>query len=271
MDTIWQEVAVRMAAFNWQEVAMAFAALSWQEMASAVVAMLLGLLVFSATGFGIGMVATPVLLLAHEPQSAIVIPATLGWVMGLWIMYKSWRDVPLRDILPVSIASLFGAPFGVYILSTADSSVLSIAIAALIILFAIGSFFKVEKEIPYSKPVGILAGLVVGVLLPTTGVAGSLVMLYLMTKQWERHTVRAAMAFFLVMLMTFSIALFWWWGLFTPERIALSGIAVIPAAIGVALGAILIKRINEQVFQYAVIGIIIFSSVIAIGLELSKL
>ena len=96
-----------------------------------------------------------------------------------------------------------------YILSNADASVLSIVIAAFIILFAVGSFFKVERELPYSTPIGILAGLVVGVLLPTTGVAGSLVMLYLMTKQLGTpHTVRAAMAFFLVMLMTsVSIAL----------------------------------------------------------------
>ena len=248
-----------------------FADISWMEAIAAAVAMLLGTTVFSATGFGIGMIATPVLLIAHEPQSAIVIPGSLGLLTGLWIMWKSWRDVPLRQILPVSIPSWFGAPIGVYILSTADARILSIAIAVLIILFAIGSFYKVERELPFSTPLGVIAGFAVGVLLPTTGVAGSLVMLYLMTRQWERQTVRAAMAFFLTTLMIMSIFFFWYNGLYTQERLALIGIAVIPAALGLALGAIIIKRINERVFQYAVIGIIIFSSVVAIGLELRNL
>ena len=152
--------------------------LGWLEAAVAIVALFLGCTVFSATGFGIGMVSTPVLLLAHGPQSAIIVPGTLGMGVAVWIIWKSWRDVPFRQIIPISIASVVGSPIGVYILSNANASVLSIVIAAFIILFAIGSFFKLDRELPYSTPLGILAGFVVGVLLPTTGVAGSLVMLY---------------------------------------------------------------------------------------------
>ena len=147
---------------------------------------------------------------------------------------------------------------------------LSIGIAVLIILFAIGSFVKIEKEIPYSKQVGIAAGFIVGVLLPTSGVAGSLVMLFLMTRNWERQTVRAAMAFFLVSLMAFTVVLFALYGLYTPLRLTLIGIVAIPAVIGFLLGAMLIKRINERVFGNLVIGIIIVSSILVVVKEVSK-
>ena len=245
--------------------------ISWLEAAVAMAAMFLGATVFSATGFGIGMVSTPIMLLAHGPQSAIIVPGTMGMVIAVWIIWKSWRDVPFRQIIPISLASVAGSPIGVYILSNADASVLSIVIAAFIILFAIGSFFKLERELPYSTPVGILAGFIVGVLLPTTGVAGSLVMLYLMTKNWERQTVRAAMAFFLMILTTVSVAQFALAGLYTMERLTLIGAAAAPALIGLALGALIIRRINERAFQYAVIGIIIFSSIVAIAQELVKI
>ena len=245
--------------------------IGWMEAVVVVVALLLGCTVFSATGFGIGMVSTPIMLLAHEPQSAIVIPGTLGMFVGYWIIWNSWRDVPFKQIIPIALAAVVGSPIGVYILSNADASVLSIVIAAFIILFAVGSFFKLERELPYSTPLGILAGFIVGVLLPTTGVAGSLVMLYLMTKNWERRTVRAAMAFFLVVLTSVAVVQFALHGLYTPERVTLLGIAAVPMLIGLALGAFIIKRINERVFQYAVIGIIIFSSIVAIGQELVNL
>ena len=244
--------------------------LGWLEAIVVVIAMLLASTVFSATGFGIGMISTPLMLLVYEPQTVIVVAGTAGLGIGLWIISKSWRDVPFREILPITIAALCGAPIAVFILKTADSSVLSIGIAVLIILFAIGSFVKIEKEIPYSKQVGIAAGFIVGVLLPTSGVAGSLVMLFLMTRNWERQTVRAAMAFFLVSLMAFTVVLFALYGLYTPLRLTLIGIVAIPAVIGFLLGAMLIKRINERVFGNLVIGIIIVSSIIVVVKEVSK-
>ena len=244
--------------------------LGWLEAIVVIFAMLLASTVFSATGFGIGMISTPLMLLVYEPQTVIVVAGTAGLGVGVWIISKSWRDVPFREILPITIAALCGAPIAVFILKTADSSVLSIGIAVLIILFAIGSFVKIEREIPYSKQVGIAAGFIVGVLLPTSGVAGSLVMLFLMTRNWERQTVRAAMAFFLVSLMAFTVVLFALYGLYTPLRLTLIGIVVIPAVIGFLLGAMLIKRINERVFGNLVIGIIIVSSIVVVVKEVSK-
>ena len=244
--------------------------LGWLEAIVVIFAMLLASTVFSATGFGIGMISTPLMLLVYEPQTVIVVAGTAGLGIGVWIISKSWRDVPFREILPITIAALCGAPIAVFILKTADSSVLSIGIAVLIILFAIGSFVKIEREIPYSKQVGIAAGFIVGVLLPTSGVAGSLVMLFLMTRNWERQTVRAAMAFFLVSLMAFTVVLFALYGLYTPLRLTLIGIVAIPAVIGFLLGAMLIKRINERVFGNMVIGIIIVSSIIVVVKEVSK-
>ena len=244
--------------------------LGWIEGTVVVLAMLLASTVFSATGFGIGMISTPLMLLVYEPQTVIVVAGTAGLGIGVWIISKSWRDVPFKEVLPITIAALCGAPIAVFILTTADSSILSIGIAVLIILFAIGSFVKVEREIPYSTPVGIAAGFIVGVLLPTSGVAGSLVMLFLMTKKWERQTVRAAMAFFLLALMSFSIILFALNGLYTPLRLTLIGVIIIPSVVGIAIGSFLMRRLNERVFNMSVIGIIIVSSVLVLAKEASK-
>ena len=244
--------------------------LEWLGAIVVALALFFGSTVFSATGFGIGMIATPIMLLVYEPQTVIVVAGTGGFGIGVWIISKSWRDIPFKQVLPITIAALCGAPIAVFILKNAESSVLSIGIAVLIILFAIGSFVKVEREIPYATPIGVITGFIVGVLLPTSGVAGSLVMLLLMTKKWERQTVRAAMAFFLLALMGFSIILFALNGLYTPIRLTLIGITIIPIVAGIALGAMLMTRLNESVFKYMITGIIIVSGVIVLMKEASK-
>ena len=264
--------------------------LGWLEAVVVVFAMLLASTVFSATGFGIGMISTPLMLLVYEPQTVIVVAGTAGLGIGVWIISKSWRDVPFREVLPITIAALCGAPIAVFILTTADSSILSIGIAVLIILFAVATITNFQPNIEplreiginlnlsrskalrvsYLTMLGVAIGFIVGVLLPTSGVAGSLVMLFLMTKKWEHRTVRAGMAFFLLALMSFSIILFALNGLYTPLRLTLIGIIIIPSVVGIAIGSFLMRRLNERIFNMTVIGIIIVSSVLVLAKEASK-
>ena len=52
--------------------------LGWLEAIVVIFAMLLASTVFSATGFGIGMISTPLMLLVYEPQTVIVVAGTAG-------------------------------------------------------------------------------------------------------------------------------------------------------------------------------------------------
>ena len=96
--------------------------LGWFETLISALALFFGSLVFSATGFGIGMIATPIMLIAYEPQTVIVVSGTVGLGVGLWIVSKSWRDIPFGEILPITIAAVCGAPFAITILKTAYSA-----------------------------------------------------------------------------------------------------------------------------------------------------
>ena len=58
--------------------------IGWIEAAVSIVALFLASIVFSATGFGIGMISTPIMLLVYEPQTVIVVAGTadLAWEYG---------------------------------------------------------------------------------------------------------------------------------------------------------------------------------------------
>ena len=80
-------------------------------------------------------------------------------------------------------------------LEFADPGIMRIGISVLVLMLAATATFNFQREFPYSKVVGVLAGLAVGVVLPAFGVGGPLVTLYLLTRNWQRESVRAAMTF----------------------------------------------------------------------------
>ena len=230
--------------------------------------MFLGCTALSATGFGIGMVAMPGLLFVLEPQTAVVVLNTVAIAVEAWIVVQARKDIPFREVLPIVVAGVLGVPLAVIILKFADPGIMRIGISLLIIGLAGTAAINFQRDFPYSKAVGILAGFGVGVVLPAFGVGGPLVTLFLLTRNWRRQSIRAAMAFYLLALDVFGIAGYAIAGLYTAERLSLIAIMVIPMLLGLGLGALILKFMSERVFRYAVVTLIISSSGLVLVKEL---
>lgn len=232
--------------------------------------MFLGCTALSATGFGIGMVAMPGLLFVLEPQTAVVVLNTVAIAVEGWIVVQARKEIPYREVLPVVVAGALGVPFAVYILKFADPGAMRIGISLLIILLAATAAFNFQKDFRYSKAVGILAGFAVGVVLPAFGVGGPLVTLYLLTRNWGRQSVRAAMAFFLFTLDVFGISGYAVAGLYTEERLILIALMAIPMLLGLGLGAVILRVMSERVFRFSVVTVIVLSSLLVLVREVAS-
>ena len=230
----------------------------------------LGCTALSATGFGIGMVAMPGLLFVLEPQTAVVVLNTISIALEAWIVVQSRKDIPFREVLPIATAGALGVPFAIYILKYADPQIMRVGIAVLILILAAIGTTNFRRDIPYSGVVGVSAGFVVGVVLPAFGVGGPLVALYFLTRNWQRRSVRAGMAFYLLALDVFGITGYAAAGLYTTERVALIALMVIPMLAGLGLGAVLLNLMSERVFRYVVVTIIVSSSMLVLVRELTS-
>ncbi len=233
--------------------------------------MFLGCTALSATGFGIGMVAMPGLLFVLEPQTAVVMLNTVAIAVEAWIVVQARRDIPFREVLPIVVAGALGVPFAVLILKFADPGVMRIGISLLVLTSAAIATFRLRREFPYSKIVGVIAGLTVGIVLPAFGVGGPLVTLYLLTRSWRRQSVRAAMAFFLLTLDVFGIAGYAVAGFYTAERMTLIALMMIPMLGGLGLGALILRLMSERIFRYAAVSLIVSSSALVLVKELLRL
>ena len=238
--------------------------MSTHQLGIAALMMFLGCTALSATGFGIGMVAMPGLLFVLEPQTAVVVLNTVAIAVEAWIVIQARKDIPFREVLPIVVAGALGVPFAVLILKFADPGIMRIGISLLIMVLAATAALNIQRDFPYSKAVGILAGFVVGVVLPAFGVGGPLVTLYLLTRSWGRQSVRAAMAFYLFALDVFGISGYAVAGLYTAERLNLIALMVIPMLLGLGLGTVVLRVMSERVFRYAVVTIIISSSALVL-------
>ena len=104
------------------------------DLAVSAVMMFAGSTVLSTLGFGIGVSTTPVLLMALDAQTVVVTVNTLSVAVFVLTLTQTRRYLPVREMMPVTMAGLLGVPLGVWILSSASESALRISITALIIL-----------------------------------------------------------------------------------------------------------------------------------------
>ena len=238
------------------------------DLAVSAVMMFAGSTVLSTLGFGIGVSTTPVLLMALDAQTVVVTVNTLSVAVFALTLTQTRRYLPVREMMPVTIAGLLGVPLGVWILSSASESALRISITALIILLTIAFVFRTRVGIRVPRPLGPVVGFVVGLLLISLGIGGPLVVLFLLSREWTRHVVRASLAFYFLVVELSGVIGYGVAGLFTEERISLILIVTVPTLLGFALGSFLVGRMSERVFQHAVVAVIIVTSVMVLGREI---
>ncbi|MCI0868540.1 MAG: sulfite exporter TauE/SafE family protein [Chloroflexi bacterium] len=246
-------------------------ALSFLQTLVVVLATLAGSTVLASLGFGIGMVATPVLLLVLDPQTAVVMLNAVSVPITGLLVWQTRRHLNVRDSLPIILLGLAGALVGAYVLSTSGDRVLRLSIVVLIILLAAATAFnpaRLRGRVPYPKVVGGLIGFFVGVMLGSLAIGGPLLVLFVLSRGWDRHSIRAFLSLYLFVIMVSATVGYIPAGLFTQERTMLTLVALPPALLGFWLGSRLAGRMNEGLFRRVAIGVIVASSVSVLVREL---
>ncbi|MCH8827318.1 MAG: sulfite exporter TauE/SafE family protein [Chloroflexi bacterium] len=246
-------------------------ALSLLQTLVVVLATLAGSTVLASLGFGIGMVATPVLLLVLAPQTAVVMLNAVSVPITGLLVWQTRRHLNVRDSLPIILLGLAGALVGAYVLSTSGDRVLRLSIVVLIILLAAATAFnpaRLRERVPYPKVVGGFIGFFVGLMLGSLAIGGPLLVLFVLSRGWDRHSIRAFLSLYLFVIMVSATVGYIPAGLFTQERTMLTLVALPPALLGFWLGSRLAGRMNEGLFRRVAIGVIVASSVSVLVREL---
>ena len=87
---------------------------------------LLGSLLQSATGMGLGLLVAPVLLLVMDSVAAVTVAVVLNLLVSAALLPAERRDVAVPSLLPLLAGCLLGIPAGLWVLDSVDLDTLKL-------------------------------------------------------------------------------------------------------------------------------------------------
>jgi len=223
------------------------------------------------TGFGAGLLVGPVLTLFLEPKLVVLIIMFTGIANLLFVVHNARRHIYAARALPLIIPAIIGVPLGTYILHEVASSVTSLAIACISIIFSMvllmGYYRPIKREAAASLGFGFMSG----VMSAAVGMGGPPLVLFLSNQRWPKEIFRGTTAILFLLTGTLSIILYVIAGIATYSRV-ISGASLIPAGIiGFFVGNILFQRVSAMIFLKISLSLILVAGLTSLFINLSEI
>lgn len=228
-----------------------------------------GATVMGTVGFGIVLVAAPVVLLYLEPQQTVVVLNGLTAILMAMVLMRTWRYLEVRASFGLVLGGLAATPIGVLALNAASAGVLRVTIAVVIIILALFSLTNFQLPFAQRRPAGPLFGFLTSLSVTTIGIGGPIGAVYVIAQRWKAETVRAVLALFFLASDTMAFALYAATGLVGRDTLANVGAMIPGLVIGFGLASVLVTRINDRIFRYAVVAVIVVAGGVMLTREFS--
>ena len=223
------------------------------EMAGVLGALFLASTVRSAIGFGMGMIAMPLLGFVIDLQAATPLLTLLAFVMSIIIVGRDWRKVDWRSLRSLGAGLVLGIPVGVIVLARAPREPILNALACVVIVFAVFRLFW-RRPLPLRPNLGwdLSLGFLSGSLSAAFGIGGPPLIAYAMLRDWDPPTFRATMHGLSLATGVFVLIGHGAAGLWTPDVLRLFAYGLPAMLVGLLIGRRLNRVLDREVFRTAV-------------------
>jgi uncharacterized membrane protein YfcA len=233
------------------------------ETAWCALALAAGYAVRAVSGFGAGVIATPLLTFVLPLPVTVPLITVIGMFQSLRQVVKDRRLVEWRRIAIFVPGSLAGVLIGLYVFKAVDQVLLARALGAYILAYAAYSLLgdKVlfrDLALPrwLVHPVAAVGGFVATIF---GGLAGAIYATYLDALRLSKGAFRATMSATLLVLAVARSVGYVAAGVFRVEDAILIAASFLPVAIGTMLGDRLHDRLDPAAFRRAV-GVLLVAS-----------
>lgn len=210
----------------------------------------------SAFGFGEALVAVPLLAFFLPLTVAAPLAVLLSITIAAVVVVQDWKHIHLGSAAGLVVATVFGIPLGLLVLTHVPQGIVKAGLGALIVLFAAyslvaGDAMQLEKE---HRPLLLLSGFVAGILGGAYGMNGPPLVLYGSLRRWSPQHFRATLQAYFLPASVLCMAGYWSTGLWTrtvTQDYLLSLPVMLPA---VFLGRAINRRFSGAAFMKFVYG-----------------
>lgn len=224
-----------------------------------VVIILVASILQTSTGFGFSILATPFLLLIFKPIEAIQINLILSLVISCSLLTKIRNDIDFRILKRFVIGSASGLPIGIIIFLLIDINKLKLGISLIILVLTI--ILMLQFRINQTKGRDFLVGGLSGSLTTSIGMPGPPLLLYFSGTDTQKEKLRGTtLAFYLFIYFVSLLIQIIFAG--TDKTIWISsGFALPLVLVGLYLGQLLFKYINQSLFRIFTYIILLFTGI----------
>lgn len=213
----------------------------------------------STFGFGESMLAVPLLAFCMPVQMAAPLAVLLSITAATVILIQDWKKIHFRSAISLVIATCFGIPLGLLLLTGGDQRIVKIALALLLIGFAAFSLTGMQRwHLRNDHRVWLWGcGLVAGVLGGAYGMNGPPLVVYGALRRWPAPQFRATLQGYFLPASTLCMVGYWRAGLWT-RQVTHYYLISLPVVLPVILiGRWINRRIHpERFLKYVYVGLI---------------
>jgi uncharacterized membrane protein YfcA len=222
---------------------------------------LIGGFVSGLTGFGTGLAALPLWLIAIPPVLAAPLVVICSIVGQLQTLPSIWKSIKWSQVAPFIAGGLAGVPFGTLLLAVVPMSDFRLFIGCLLIIYC--SFMLARKSMPKFSLGGKIAdsiiGVVSGVLGGFAGLSGVLPTVWAGLRGWDKQQKRGLFQAFNLSILTLALLSQAIGGFVTAELARLLFFALPGTLIGVWSGHKMYRRLGERRFDQLVLILLLLS------------
>lgn len=235
-----------------------------ERFAFAVAAAILSGIARGFSGFGAGLVMTPLLALVYGPIDAVAIMMVTVMVGGMQMVPGVMPYVTKRDLVPIMAACILVTPIGTYALVTGDPDVMRRFIGGFVLISALvmirGWSYSGARNARISFAAGVLSGLANG----AGGVGGPPATLYLISSNEPAVVKRANIAVTSTLMAITTVIPLAISGVITVDLMVRSVALLIPFVGALILGGRLFRRANDRIYRLFALWLLV-----AIGLTVA--
>lgn len=242
-----------------------------QAVIYSIICVYLGGCVKGLTGFGFALTAVATLVLIAPPSLVVPVVLLMNSLMNLFLVFGVRRDIQIRRMLPLVIASVAGLPLGTYILVVADADVLRIVIGLLILLFATALLLGFRIAFKRKRLSSGVVGAASGILSGSVSIAGPPVVLFLSNLGLQKRTFRANLVAYFLCINLAAIPFYYAGGLLTARVFRMFALLLPALVLGGLTGVKLVNRVSERTFRRITLAIVMVAALMAIITGLRRL
>jgi len=230
-------------------------------------------------GFGEALVAMPLLSFVVPLQTATPLVALHAMVMSLVVVVQDWRHIHVRSVSRLLIATIAGAPLGLWWLTSIDDRAVKLFLAVLIIVFSTFALIQsrlqpqvATSEQPIDRDRGAYAfGFLSGLLGSAYNTYGPPLVMYATLRGWNPLQFRATLQGYFFAVGLIILPLHASAGLWTAEVWRYFLCAAPALVVTMPLGRALNRRFSGAVFLKAVhVGLLLIAASLIVHLLMDQ-